>query len=385
MSELIQARDENIRRSLLATVSALALVGYIASVDLANAQDDSRPTVWIELGGQLERLTGREDAFLPPFTQLSPTPGPYQPISPTEAQKSSIYSYGGEGKFIFQPNGSAWSFSAAVRYGRSNNNKHVHQQTVISKKVLSLLGQQFPSLPPYLTPTIPVFADFKAANHESHVVLDFQVGRDVGIGGLLSTMGFGIRMADFTSSSRIGVIARPEAGVYDFISTFYVRGRKRQLQHVGSYRTDFEATAYNDRSFRGVGPSVSWGGDIPLIGGEEGAITLDWGANAALLFGRQKSEGSHKTNATYHRGGFDGYGTQLYDHPLLPHDRSRSVVVPNVGFLADLSFRYPNAKVSFGYRTDMFFSAMDMGVDQRDTKDRTFHGPFATVSIGLGG
>jgi hypothetical protein len=75
----------------------------------------------------------------------------------------------------------------------------------------------------------------------------------------------------------------------------------------------------------------------------------------------------------------------VYNHPPRIHDRSRSVVVPNVGVLAGFSFRYPNAKVSFGYRADMFFGAMDMGIDQRDVKDRTFHGPFASVSIGLGG
>jgi hypothetical protein len=47
--------------------------------------------------------------------------------------------------------------------------------------------------------------------------------------------------------------------------------------------------------------------------------------------------------------------------------------------------RYPNAKVSFGYRADVFFGAVDGGGDMRKTFDRSFHGPFATISIGLGG
>ena len=32
-------------------------------------------------------------------------------------------------RFRFQPEDSDWVFSAAIRYGRSSNNRHVHQQT----------------------------------------------------------------------------------------------------------------------------------------------------------------------------------------------------------------------------------------------------------------
>jgi hypothetical protein len=41
--------------------------------------------------------------------------------------------------------------------------------------------------------------------------------------------------------------------------------------------------------------------------------------------------------------------------------------------------------VSFGYRADFFFGAMDGGIDTRNTSTVSFHGPFATISIGLGG
>jgi hypothetical protein len=66
-------------------------------------------------------------------------------------------------------------------------------------------------------------------------------------------------------------------------------------------------------------------------------------------------------------------------------ERSRSVVVPNVGGFVGMSLRFPNAKVSLGYRIDAFFGAMDGGIDTRKTYDRDFYGPFATISIGLGG
>jgi hypothetical protein len=59
--------------------------------------------------------------------------------------------------------------------------------------------------------------------------------------------------------------------------------------------------------------------------------------------------------------------------------------VPNVGGFAGLTFRHADAKVSFGYRADFFFGAMDGGIDTRNTSTVSFHGPFATISIGLGG
>jgi hypothetical protein len=59
--------------------------------------------------------------------------------------------------------------------------------------------------------------------------------------------------------------------------------------------------------------------------------------------------------------------------------------VPNLGAFAGLSFRFAQAKVSVGYRGDFFFGAMDGGLDTRKSYNQEFYGPFATVSIGLGG
>ena len=59
--------------------------------------------------------------------------------------------------------------------------------------------------------------------------------------------------------------------------------------------------------------------------------------------------------------------------------------MPNLGGFAGISVKYPNAKISLGYRADFFFGAVDAGIDARRTKDLGFNGPFATISIGLGG
>jgi hypothetical protein len=65
--------------------------------------------------------------------------------------------------------------------------------------------------------------------------------------------------------------------------------------------------------------------------------------------------------------------------------RSRTVTVPNLGGFAALSYRFTRAKLSMGYRADFFFGAMDRGIDARRSVTTGYHGPYATISIGLGG
>jgi len=380
MSELMNTAGGrgDLRWHLLMTVSSLALIAAVESKAARASDASEHPTVWIELGGQLERIDGREDLNLPPFMTVSPTPGPFAAIPPWEAEKPSIYSYGVEGKVLFRPEGAAWSFSAAVRYGRSNNDKHTHQQTELSTRYLHKAA----SAVPYRTKTAQQFADFRVKNDESHAILDFQIGRDVGLGWLSSVASFGIRAADFTSESHVNAIARPVVAF-------------KKAANLGKYyeapiHTDFTSVADNERGFHGVGPSLSWEGNIPVLGGPDGTITFDWGVNAAALFGRQKAGGTHETSGRYYSNRsyktVAPYGVVLrYHHGPLAHNRSRSVIVPNVGGLAGVSFRYSAAKVSLGYRADFFLGAMDMGIDARDTANRNFYGPFATISIGLGG
>jgi len=59
------------------------------------------------------------------------------------------------------------------------------------------------------------------------------------------------------------------------------------------------------------------------------------------------------------------------------------VVVPNLGSHLGLSMLYRDAKVSFGYRADTFFNAMDGGQDTAKDYNRGFYGPYLNVSLGL--
>lgn len=97
---------------------------------------------------------------------------------------------------------------------------------------------------------------------------------------------------------------------------------------------------------------------------------------------------SNRPSSTVARHGTDKHSQGVLPtlYPTRVHNvsRSRSVIVPNAGGFAAVSPRFPNAKISLGYRIDAFFSAIDGGVDTRRTYDRDFYGPFATISISLG-
>ena len=387
MSELITTRTSaNIRLHLLASVSALTL---IAGLPQAAAASEDRPTVWIEAGVQLDRLSDGQESFAPPFVSTL-LENPF--TNPGKVQAPPRYAFGQEGRLSFSPEGSDWVFSASVRYGRANSSGNSHEETSPSS---AKLVQFFPYYHIYRTILLPAqaqkFATTTSRTHTSYLVMDFQAGRDVGLGVFgrngSSTINAGVRVAQFTSRSKAKIDSDP-----DFTKAY------RTISNLGPYQSAYikipsqkwdlyAAKSTTARSFHGVGPSLEWSADATLVGDPNmGTVTFDWGLSGALLFGRQKVVAHHQTMA-HHQSGqhFSGALPTLY--PTKSHDtvRSRSVVVPNIGGFAGLSMRFPNAKVSFGYRVDAFFGAMDGGIDTRKTYDRNFYGPFATISIGLGG
>ncbi len=412
MSELMKttARHTDFRWRLLTTVSALALIAVASTRGKADASDDAdRPTVWIELSGQLEAMGKTQDEFTAPFLSgpqtlepfsfhhdasgvrtLVPEPAaPFYRSQPLQAQKPPKQSFGGEAKLSFQPDGSDWVLSASVRYGRSNGKRNTSQQTASR---MPYIGNT--SLPSYIrTPDIVRFSDAAASYKESHAVLDFQVGKDVGLGifgrHASSILNLGVRFAQFTSSSAVTVKADPYLQIYSHaVIRRPTNPTKYNKYHFDTRFHTYALAAHSARSFHGIGPSLSWSGSAPFVGNSDTAeFTFDWGVNGAVLFGRQKSSVEHKTGAydRYHTQNFiyDARHTQYKNHRTLT--RSKSVIVPNLGGFAGVSLKFPNAKVSLGYRADFFFGAIDAGIDTSHMADVSFHGPFASISIGLGG
>jgi iron complex outermembrane receptor protein len=347
------------------------------------------------LGGQLSRLDDDQETFAP--TLMDARPSIFSPSQKFESPP--LYSIDETAKVSFQPEDSDWVFTASVRYGRSAAQKNVTQQTNPAPHLLHAIlpnGNEYVrSAPPYAQK----FAETDSQNSQGHMILDFQAGKDVGLGLFgskdgTSDLNIGVRFAQFQSKSNIALKSDPDwhfSYKYlppSFVSRFHATNNKfvrRQAMH--SNWASFRAQG----SFHGIGPSISWSASAPFAGNPQSSeLTLDWGLNAALLFGRQKTKTHHQSTARY---GADRsiafktvYFTTLSRGPAVPdHTRSRIVTVPNVGGFAGLSYQYAVAKISFGYRGDFFFGAMDGGIDTAKKENVGFHGPFASVSVGLGG
>ena len=375
MNELIVAAQSRkmLHSRFLGTVCTLALASMLTGQGASAAQADAdHPTVWIELGGQLERLSGQGEPFTPDFATVYADSPAFEQGTALQTQRNPRYSKGLQGKITFTPQGSDWSVSAALVYGRSNSTRRVHQQTAGVPLTEGRYGHGNPQLDPV---PIKAYSDVRDKDAESHLLLDFKVGKDVGLGILgsqsTSKFSFGLRLAQFTSSKNVGMVGRPEV---------HLAG------NYGKYWTNFDFQGKADRSFSGLGPSVSWDGSTTLAGNEEGGVSFDWGAGAAILFGRQKARAQHQGYSTkFNKYQFNYDNTVGYRSSPPAASRRRSVMVPNIGGFAGISLYRANAKVSLGYRGDFFFGATDGGIDTRKTENVSFHGPFATISIGLGG
>ena len=386
MSESINTQydSKTLRWQLLATASAIALLafGYPAGEARASDGDADQPILWIELGGQFDRLQDGQEQFNLPFFADIPKAGLTAPYtgtfpktvftSPLALEKPPLYSIEEDGKVSFQPRGSDWFLSASIRYGRSKSNKYLHQQTNITV--------------PLATETTGIarrYAQTKTNYSEAHAIADFMAGKDVGLGMLGmkgdSTLNVGLRFAQFRSRSSISINADPD--YMNRIRTSGLAGAK--------YRHNFSAQAQNAHNFTGIGPAIAWDASATVVGDSQiEKISVDWGLNGALLFGRQKMQGHHQATGHFQSGiSFPPFGlfpmTTHYTHAGNP-SRSRSVVVPNVSGFAGVSFRLADAKVSFGYRGDFFIGAIDGGLDTAKSYNRGFYGPFANFSIGIG-
>ncbi|HEY5237339.1 MAG TPA: hypothetical protein VIJ62_03075 [Rhizomicrobium sp.] len=354
MSERINntGNRATIRWQLLTGASALALAGYLSSADMARADAANRPLVWIEADGQFSLLSDDNEAFLPPFALTSPYD---DAIKIANKKPPSEWDEGL--KVSFQPSDSDWLLSVGIKYGK--NSRH--------KAGIQYAKNKGGNYQKYYT----AYQSSKGSSSEKHIILDFQAGKDFGLGMFghegSSVVSLGLRYAQFNSQSSLNILSATAA-----VPTSY------NLFHGA-----FEAT----RKFSGIGPSLTWDASANLAGNQaRGSFNFDWGVNGALLFGRQRVSGHHEATNLYQHGTAK-YGppkTSRY-HITASPVRNKSLIVPNLGGYAALSLNYANAKISFGYRADMFFGAIDGGIDTVKKEDRGFYGPFMSVSVGLGG
>jgi iron complex outermembrane receptor protein len=365
--------------------------GHDFFTDLFSDTDNGKPELWMEGGGDFDLLSGGNQIFAPSF--LPKIPSAFG--SPFGAEKAPSISTDFEAKISFEPDGSDWVFNVSARFGRASKSVHSHNQT---HPPTHIGPSPVPHPSQYYTPVNfpPRYQDTQVTNSEMHEILDFMAGKDVGLGMFdlpgTSVVSGGARYVAFNSKSSDAINVDPD-------SATLISGFPRYHYHK------FTETFGASRTFHGLGPSAAWDASTPFMGNtRDGEFTFDWGANGAVLFGRQKARGTHSTQGGYycsngynrasgcpqqtpnHRANFDGQKNQIshYQHTT-SFNRSRTAIVPNLGGFAGISLRYTNAKVSFGYRADEFFGAMDGGIDTYKSENRGFFGPFASISIGLGG
>jgi hypothetical protein len=387
MSNSKNMRSANYRWKLLSSVSALTLLGSAYASGVAEAaQSDGRPPVWLELGWQFESVSGSPVPFMPPFTdKFAQVGAPSADI----VQKVMAASYGAESGISFQPEGTNWVLSASIRYGRAHGHKQSGIQTNAPPLTFHTTGRfgQYPSSNPRVKfQPVHDSARASASNSDTHAIVDFQAGRDFGLGisahDSTSVLSAGVRFAQFNAKAAVTLAAVPD---FHFAHSFYV-SFFHAVYPVSPAWHDYAATSQNHMNFRGAGPSISWKASVPVAGNaENGELTLDWGANAAVLFGRQTTRGQHQATGRYKGPGHYYNNTFYGPSPPISHNRSRRVAVPNVGGFAGLSLQWNDAKLSLGYRGDFFFNALDTGIDTRHDTTRGYYGPFASISIGLGG
>ena len=380
MSELTNVKTgrSDLRWKLLTSVSALTLIAIVSAMPEAKADDTDQPTVWIELGGQLSRLSDAQETFSPPLMAGRPSS-----LSPSATfEKLPLYSIDETGKIAFEPSGSNWVFSGSVRFGRSGSNRDARQETN-PKPFVEYVPSGTQTAKIVFNPVASQFADTTVHNNEQHLIADFQVGRDVGFGMFgSSVLNFGVRFAQFNSKSNIALQSDPD---WHFTYKYLPNGVVLLHQAFHTNRANLLA----ERSFHGIGPSLSWNGSAPFAGNpQNGELSFNGGLNAAVLFGRQRAKIHHQSTGRYRPLVLGSGAGPFYvtSQPLpVNKTRARTVTVPNVGGFAGLTFRLQDFKVSAGYRADLFFGAMDGGIDAAKKENRGFYGPFASVSVGLGG
>ena len=247
MSEFTKLSSNRIgfRAKLLASACGASLL--VTTYQPALASEDDRPIVWIELGGAFTQLENDQEAYLPPFTQGA-SHLPFITVSPANLEKPMPTSWDGNAKIAFELPGMDWLLSAGIMYGRSVRSEAMRQQTAQRSPAHNIGYDAYQST--------------AAKNNESHMILDFQAGKDVGLGAFgnsgHSTVNFGVRYAQLNSKSDTNVLYQPTNSLHTYHK--------------------FSGSLHVERKFTGVGPSLSWDASAGLIGdAASGGISLDWG------------------------------------------------------------------------------------------------------------
>jgi iron complex outermembrane receptor protein len=379
---------------------------------------------WVELGAQGQRVDAPAEAIMPfPDAHFSKT------LDPTRAQNEDLdWTHSPEVKFTYQPSGSPWKIAAGVRYGRTSNQTGPQRRTEttgdpvcadptshayipflpgvdfgfvgklrcdpsygpVTKTITSPYGSITQTFQNKYDPSNLLTATDRVSTStdrlEEHVIADFSVGKDVGLGVFgegKSSLAAGLRYASFNSS-----VSGDMRGIPDMTVPAEAWGKYNTTfhQYIDAFSTQ--------REFKGAGPTVSWDASRPVWGNDEtGHLNVDWTLTGGVLFGRQKTKITGTQGSTYFDAIYPANPPQYVVNGLLPPiqtpmniaPRDKMAAVPVLDLSLGLSYEVPGIKLSTGYRWERYFNVLDAGFADHKSYDRTLDGPYVKIAVGFGG
>jgi len=311
--------------SLKWNLSALALIASAggAGVAAAATPDEAGGGITVDVQGQYN-LSDNHD-----LSTFGDT-GPFLLQDNPTLHPGTGYDLAGT--VSYQAPGSDLSYSVGVRYGRTNTSGKSFHTAYDTKYSFSRSG--------------------RASHTQEHLFVDFNVGKDVGMGIWgpgVSTVGGGIRYAHLSSLTR---------GSFATSSKY--------ISRAGSFRINRRNDAVGPRIF------VQQTSFLPGSMGQSG-FSIGWGGGVGVLFGRQTV--SAINTFTEDEG-------SLYN-AFPGGSRSHNVTSPDVDAFFQLGFTPPHTGLTIGagYRFEEVFNALDGGYSVRSQQDFVQQGPYVDVSI----
>jgi len=336
-----------------------------------------RYPVELEFGMGANSMTAKNALYKPGFLDSYLESLPFADTATATQRADMGISHVRDARITFNmPDG--WHVWGAYR-GRKFDARH---KGISSEQAKGGYAQPFlPTDPPRYV-TGENFGTIEVDQFEDHSIVDFMVGKDVGLGlmgeGGTSTIGLGMTYAQFRSASDIDMVGVPDRYFADYT----------EIKYPTQHRSLYNSSLTSKRKFEGFGPSLSWEASKRLAGNDtDGSLALDWRVNGGLLFGKQTMASREERDGTYYhfepnRPNPPQLKDSLYDEQI-DRSRSRRVTVPNLGASMGLSYRVGGVKVAAGYRWERFFDAIDGGIDKAQSFDRTIRGAYVKFGIGF--
>ena len=340
-----------------------------------------RHPLTVELGGMTTQVDAPNEVFRPAWVDEFTSPTLAFPIGTQEEDLD--WGDEREVKIAFRPQAGPWQVAARARFGRTNG----VAETWRYEFTQGPYNDKYQATNPGLRLDDGRSGGLSETHdQEKHTLVDFQVGRDLGLGLFgedeRSTVSLGLRYAQFETTSRTSLVGIPE---YVF-PTGYVDSFSPVIWN--EYDSRFSRTG----EFRGTGPMVSWEASKRLFQiGDFGRANLDWSLTGGMLFGKQETSLEGDTRARYFAVGeffraLDSFGpTTVNETQLEPRTATRDVEVPFFGASLGLSYEIDRFKVGAGYSWERFSDVFDGGIAEARDVDRTIQGPYFRLSVGFGG